>query len=447
MKNSKKQEIVFFPTHQATVNEMLPVAERIRNSTIYEPVFLITRKGKLTGLEEENLRKVYKVRELAGVADTKLFDFFRKMTRFSPRFFGEFINYYLDFRNCRKVAVKFLQVVEPAALLHLGDRSIGWETAFIKEAINRSIPSVILPFAYSHPVIAVWHREAKVDFENAYLAKGFFRKTVSVFKPSWLYCYQGKSYYFYPMTQALAAFFCGIMPDLPWVMAGGRADTVAAESALMRDLFIEQGVDKSKIEVTGKPSLDQMANDVTSFASESKLERQVLYSIPQYAEVGLSSWTEHKKMTEKVLKVLRSMDNVKVVISLHPRSRSSDYQKLADKYNAEISQKPAYDLLLNSDLVVCGASSIVLVALALKKMVLSLHYLTPNVSAMPEAERLLIINDMNDLADSVRTWESHMEQRANNIICVDEYWGLFDGKSTERVADLITREIEKNRKS
>ena len=116
--------------------------------------------------------------------------------------------------------------------------------------------------------------------------------------------------------------------EKPWIIGGGAAKLMAAESeAIKRDL-IEQGMDPKKIVVTGKPGLDAIAEQLQSVSRAEKRKalgipehaKVILCSIPQLAEHDLLPWDRHKQEMEFLFKTMTAT-GAYVLLSLHPKKR------------------------------------------------------------------------------------------------------------------------------
>lgn len=436
-----KKKILFFPTHMATFNEMLPVMERLKDYEDSLPYVVITRKGMISNRDLLNIKENYKLLNIDMWCRGKYFDgkgvsaLFLSMT---PSVVMEFIGNYRRYRKMNIIASSFLRDICPHAVALLGDRSLGWETAIVKQANRQNIKTVIIPFAYSHPVIAIWHR-LKKENNNRYMANKYTVLFLKCFFPNWLYCENEKHYLFYPLVESFAAKLCGVMPDKPWALTGGKAKIAAVESKYMCNVMIEAGVLPSKIVVTGKPSLDNVSHKL----QYGKIRNKIIFSVPQYAEQGMTSWEEHLTATDYILSCLVGLMDCVVIISLHPKSPRKRYDSLAKKHGVSISKLTIYDLLLEARLLVCGPSSMLFFALALDIHSISLNYLSlcSTSSPLPKSIYIKVMNDLEELAaflNASNFLNGYDYSPSKNNILNGSEWALLDGNCTARVASLIT---------
>lgn len=258
--------------------------------------------------------------------------------------------------------------------------------------------------------------------------------------------------FFHPAWTGLAAWCLGMMPKKPWIIGGGSATLMAAESeAIKRDL-IEQGMTPEKLVVTGKPGLDAIAEQLRTVRASEKRKalgipdgvKVILCSVPQLAEHDLLSWDRHKQEMEFLFQTMVAT-GAYVLLSLHPKSDRAWYQPLADGAGVHINDERIYQLLPVCDIFIATYSSIVAQAIALHKpsIVIDFYELqyplyadAPGVTVLRDREKFLpllknLLTDANLYDTYVRAQKDHGTE-----------WALLDGKNTERVIALVNRLIK-----
>lgn len=228
---------------------------------------------------------------------------------------------------------------------------------------------------------------------------------------------------------------------------------MAVESPHLHRMFIEQGVPEEKLVVTGKASLDQVFEAMQP-ASRSRIreelgippERRVLLcAVPQTAEHGTMSWTQHWQETQFLLATFARLNGVSVVLSLHPKSKPSDYRPFAERYGAILGKRRVYELLPNCDVFVAGFSSTVMQAVGLGKPAVVVDFFGLGFPAYEDLSGVIILRSRDKLRSTLVRLFSDAEyysvlaeaqrQRASD-------WVLLDGKCTERIAEELCRLIE-----
>ncbi|NPV85840.1 MAG: hypothetical protein HPY45_07505 [Anaerolineae bacterium] len=471
---SSKPKVVFIPLSDAMIPEMLPVARRLRGERKYEPVFLPAkiekfRLEKLQALEQEGYqivfpptpkKEVYTVTHLeTGFASRKL-SIWNSLISFV---------YHLTQPLIPRVVVKFLSAIKlqslqvneakrmldndnVAGLVLIGDRHLGWETAFIKAANLRGIPSLIIPYAYSTPIAAVRLRHTS-GYRDRFVRSSFLNWITSIIFPRWVYEYNGERLLFYQAHTSLAGWLTGTMPKNPWTIGGGKATRMAVESPVVYRQFLEQGISPEKMLITGKPSWDALYElltvnksfSPTSISDKEQRKRVVLLSVPHRGEHGLLSWERHWKEIDFLLSTLSHVPNTSVILSLHPISNPSNYEPLAQKYGATIGNEPYYKLLTICDIFVADKSSTILVAIGLAKPTILLGYLDQYQDFYESSPCVITIRAHGELKPTLEKlindtdYYSRVVEKQRQEVTD---WILLDGKCTERVVNELYRLIE-----
>lgn len=453
--------VVFLPLSKANFLEMLPIAKMMQSAGRLRPVFCLDSKraGLTSAVHMEKMEAIAPDGSLRTTSDTtapvrddnmatpspaaasrkQIFDLL-------PSLFRSLAVLYAELVRIRKLFAKHSDI---RLIIVAGDRNVGIETALIAEGNRKSIPSLIVPFAMSFPEAAAEPRLRIGQFQQKFGVHTLPRKLVRQCFPSWVRVHKGTSMFFHPVWTALAAWCLGIMPKKPWIIGGGAAKLMAAESeAIKRDL-IEQGMDPKKIVVTGKPGLDAIAEQLQSVSRAEKRKalgipehaKVILCSIPQLAEHDLLPWDRHKQEMEFLFKTMTAT-GAYVLLSLHPKSDRTWYQPLADATGASINDERIYQLLPVCDVFVATYSSIVAQAIALHtpSIVIDFYGLeyplyagAPGVTVIRDREKFLPL--LKQLLTDPALYQKHADAQKLH----GTEWALLDGKNTERVVALAER--------
>lgn len=147
-----------------------------------------------------------------------------------------------------------------------------------------------------------------------------------------------------------------ILPNSPWIPAGGRSDAYLVENDIVKNLYKKKGCEK-KIIVVG--SKDQ--NNIIKFSKKiiKKKNIQVALILTQWFEHNLMGLDAHRKRNEilcKSISYFNSKFKMDINLFLHPKQKSKDY-KWVKKYNINISKKKFSEGLPDIDLIFIGFSS------------------------------------------------------------------------------------------
>jgi hypothetical protein len=451
--------------------EMLPIAEKLAADQRYEPIFFIFRE-----ISENNIRLLHEVgirvigpREKAQLNSDDLANevsptitaedkarlvhrVIKTITKFVLSWFTvSYIWYLIKLKRQLTHAKRVIHSENIAAVLVMGDRHVGWETALIKAANDRNLLTIIVPFGMSDPKSDVEIRLRLPDVKQ-YMVSTLIEKLVGRVYPNWVKESGEHQMFFVPVGNALAAKTLGLMPDLPWTIGGGAAHRMAVESPKVLKTFLEEGIPLEKMVVTGKPSMDQIfermqvseKSGLTQELGISKGQKIILCSVPQLAEHKLLSWSEHWQEIEFLFSTLTKQQGVKVVLSLHPQSNPEDYQTLADQYGAVIARRRIYDLIPNCDFLVATYSSVVVQAIGCGKPTIVVDFYGLDYTYYDDEPGVVVIKQRETLAPEV-----------NRMICDREYydqmveaqiqrgpeWVLLDGMCTDRVVEELYKMI------
>ncbi len=428
--------ILFLPLSKGNLLEMLPVAKALPNA-----VFCLDKKvaplvsliGDIPVIKSDGSPLQEKQNPITDN---------RQPTTTKESIHSQlpsFVVGFLQMRSeCRRAKKLFESRNDIALVIVSGDRSIGIETAVIAQANKRNIPSLIVPFAMSFREAAAEPRLRSGPRGGQYAISNPLRYLLKLIFPSWIFIYKDTPLFFQPPYTALAATLLGIMPKAPWIIGGGAAKKMAVESGALRNQLLEQGMPADKMIVTGKPSLDDIAKQLTD-AKQENLEKVILCSVPNFGEHDLLPWDKHKEEMQFLFETLAAT-KAKVILNLHPRSDRSWYQPLADNAGLQISDERIYTLLPKADIVISSYSSVIAQAIALNKPSVVIDFYGFDYPVYNNAPGTVVLKDKTKLLP-------HFEQLLHDDsfygACVSDQkqrggeWAMLDGNNTSRVLNLI----------
>jgi len=365
----------------------------------------------------------------------------------------QIINKIAYYRHLVQVANKLLERESIVALVLIGDRHIGWETAFVKAANLRNIPSLILTISWSIPQGDARYRLMRPKIARERVIRTLPSRIVGKLFPGWVYTYEGKRLFFQPLDFSLSAWITGIMPRNPWAIGGGNATRMAVEGPFSYRLFRTQGIPEEKIVVTGRPGVDQVHEAMASayqYTIREELEipesgRVLLCSLPQLGEANILSWEQHWQEIELLLATFARLKDVSVVLSLHPKCNPADYQSLAERYCAILAKQRIYELLPVCDVFVSTLSSTVVQAIAIARPTVVVDFYGLGYHIYDDAPGVIIVRELEHLESTLARLFSdsqYYSQLADDQRQQTGEWTLLDGKCTERVVEELYKLIE-----
>jgi len=465
------QKILFVPIHGGSLLEMAPIAQKLVSDNTFEPVFFISsdiQERHLDLLDEKNFRKIHlncpqknDGREISQENLISSHDINKqKMMGLKKRVIKKllswvwfsFLFYFIKYARLLFNSKKLLSSEDVAGILVVGDRHIGWETALIKVANEWDIPTLIVPFDLSDPgsdAVGRFRKES-VDLYRASSNIGrIFRRRF----PNWVQETENGPLFFYPIGEALAAQLLGIMPEHPWSLGGGDAKRMAVESLNVYQNYLKEGIPSDKMEITGKPSVDQIYDQIQEMDGSTirdelgikSNQKMILCSVPQLAEHSLLSWEEHWQEIDFLFASLTGEPGVAFVLSLHPQSNPKMYQEIAGKYGAIIAPHRIYELIPICDFLVSTFSSVVVQAIGCGKPAIIVDFIGLNSPYFDQEPGVIVINERDRLIPTVKKLiydDASYQQLVESQIESSSKWILLDGKCTQRVVDLLYEMLE-----
>lgn len=452
--DNQKEYVLFVVLLKANLLETLPIAHALKKEARYEPLYFVESKARdllLPILLEEGFKAV----DPAGNLITTYSAIEKSATHESPQkssikkkvfsYMPLLVRYWLLLSSKKKRMQAFLKEYQNIrAIITIGDRHIGFETALISLGRACGIPILIVPFAMSFPQASAEPRSRLPDFKKKYGVYSLHAKVIALLFPRWVYRHKGKKIFFRPPLEAFAAFCLGMMPKNPWIIGGGNAVKMAVESEAVRSMLISQGMNEDKMIVTGKPSLDAIASLLSSIDCNvvrknlgiKNTERMILCSVPQLAEHDLLSWERHWEEMEFLFMTMAQQQNVKVVLSLHPKSDRKEYEPLAMRCGVTITTERIYDVLPACDIFVATYSSIVAQAIALKKPSIVVDFYDLDYPLYEDTPGVMIVKShevfKNIIGQLLEDGDVYAKV-VSDLKIQESHWAILDGHNTARV--------------
>jgi hypothetical protein len=252
-----------------------------------------------------------------------------------------------------------------------------------------------------------------------------------------------------PVIARLLVFSGWRIRVLDWGLGG--ADKIAAMGDFYKRLFISRGVPSSRIIVTGYPLLDDVSEETSSFNKSVIYERLRLRSTQKLAvlvtqpfvEDGIWSSTVRERLVKTVTEAFKHLENVQLLIKLHPREDMCTYEKIVGNQMPIFKDVNLHELLLASDVVLTVSSTVGLWALAYKKPLIILNFLSSGHSTLYR-EVAVMVNDPKELPTIVRTAISNSNESKVKLFLLDHVSKL-DGKASRRIAEQIIIMVSQTR--
>lgn len=258
-------------------------------------------------------------------------------------------------------AVEILQDVKPQIVIAGGDRHLGMELPFLKAAGDLGIPRVIPAVVVASDALELlFTRRGRFLYTRHWLSKRLF-DDLKQRHPSQVF----ESCLYYPpiVTEALSRF--GALPKNPWQMGTGLVDLYCVGTELARQRALAAGADPERVKTIGDVAFDivfrgsEMRSELRArLGSKYRLapqDRWIVCAVPQLAEQGTLSWSEHWRDIDLLVSAMADTGS-RVLLSLHPKMHRPDYVKYA-KGRVHLLEERLSEVLPAADLYVSTLSS------------------------------------------------------------------------------------------
>jgi len=233
-------------------------------------------------------------------------------------------------------------------------------------------------------------------------------------------------------------------------------DKMAVTGQMAKDIILKTcGVPSDKLIVTGSPVYDKLVNTDTFFSKDlicRKLDLDVNKKIVVFATENLSP-QKNGMMAKVVCKVMKNFPEVQFVIKVHPAEQDILlYESIARDVGRKcivVRDFDIHQILYVSDIVLLCFSTTGIEAMILKKPLIILcqfmekppvDYASEGAAIRTRTEQELK-KTIQELLENEQARESLAKNRDTYIY---KYAYIQDGKSTERVCDLIEDMIKQS---
>jgi hypothetical protein len=344
----------------------------------------------------------------------------------------------------RRLASLLCDEIEPAALVVIQDTLL-LERFLVREANRRGLGTLVVQWAFTFPQ-ALYDRLREIGRRTDTGTRGSGdpgrqtpRRRVSAS----------------PCLYALAQRLLGVKFDLVNSYGGGEARAFAVMGEVFREQFLAQGIRKERIEVTGHPLHDAAFIERSSRTAERAAELRARYELPPQARVIVYAtqpvlWRKvvtHEQLLENVRAIGRAVaalgPQFLLVIKLHPREKLEDYEPLAVSGLPirVIAEAEIAELIAPAEVFISSSSSTVLLAMMLDKPIVTVNFnQVPHFDYYEEVGGTLHAKSSDEAAGALRLAvfdESTRDRLAAERSAVLTRYARFDGRATERLADLV----------
>jgi hypothetical protein len=219
-----------------------------------------------------------------------------------------------------------------------------------------------------------------------------------------------------------------------------------------KDYFILNGVNDTKIIITGNPRLDDY--EIKGEEKKHSDEKIILYAPSDLIKNKIMGKNNVKKLIKDIFVATTSFQNMKLIIKPHVGENKNLYEDIAKQYNAkfEILDNDFQNLLFKSDILISNISTTVIDGISKGKPVI---IFLPNIDKITDEKTfprdlieknvVLYANDNKSLAEKINAILTGKFNALSNMrdLAIEDYFGPTDKKSTQRSIEHINNLLNK----
>ncbi|HAT1806326.1 TPA: hypothetical protein I8Y86_001969 [Legionella pneumophila] len=337
-------------------------------------------------------------------------------------------------------------------LLIVGEDGISSNACLIQAARSKKIPILDIPYGYGSYMDLENSLDQKSKNEELYHSDDGAGLAVKDKFPHWIK--KGK----FSGSILLNPYFILAREELqiklynPWTVHGGYANVLGAESKVMLNHYLKEGVQPKKLVLTGSPYCDYLKtcldlnNRNLETSNNHNLDNQKSILVcwpPSYhnERSKLCEFDTYEDLTSAVFKFLSQLKNVTVTINLHPAVQP-EFKNFVESFNINISTSYILDELVKHDIYISCYSSTVRWAIALGKPVINYDFYQFNLNEYDEAPGVLKVSKQEEF-EHVMKLVLEKDQYINEIQTsqkqISTDWGMIDGLNFERIYKEINK--------
>jgi hypothetical protein len=280
--------------------------------------------------------------------------------------------------------------------------------------------------------------------------------------PHWVRDWRGRKLIRMPWGRVLAMEWLGLAPPLPWVAGSGDADAIAVESEEMVRFYTDAGLPREQLVNTGSLTDDILAAAVQDAPVRKAalcrdlglpVERPLLLSaLPPDTLYMLGGrpqcdFQTYATLVEFWVRSLTAVQGWNIVILLHP-SVSYESMRYIEEWGVKIACQPTAEMVPLCDLYVTSVSSTIRWAIACGKPVVNYDVYRYHYEGFMHVKGVLYTEEQagfQELLQRLTTDIAFFQQTTQAQAQAAPNWGFLDGRSGQRMLELLDTLIENYR--
>jgi len=243
-------------------------------------------------------------------------------------------------------------------------------------------------------------------------------------------------------------------------MGHGESLKMAVAGDSCKNTLVSQGVDASRIVVTGQPRFDELFQknlneEMYLNLGIDKDKKTILLTHAHFVEAGMWTQEEEDMFLSSIIRASSKVPNSQLIIKLHPWQDINRYHRFLDKESKDIilcgEDTDIYALINLCDVLLTVLSTTALEALIVNKPVIIIDLFGGLGSPYVQSGAAISVSKKEDIAPAIKRaiyneeFGKKLAQARGKFVYDHAY--IQDGQASKRVADLIIRMAKEAKKA
>lgn len=352
-------------------------------------------------------------------------------------------------RHNKELAAQTKSIIQKykICLLIFAEDNVGYFTHIVsRTALRQGVSSVITPYTIAN---------ASEAAERFYSLSGYMVKAniknrlVGKIFPHWVFNFKGQELLRLSAGLIVGLEISGFGFQRPWVLNSDSSSVIAVENEHMLEYYRNEGIQEEQLVVTGA-----IYDDVLTRATLNKIslrkelyhkldltegQRLLLCALPPNQFPRECEFGDYASLVTNWMQTLASVQGWNVVVRPHPRQTQNDIAML-ECFGVKVTTLDTASLVPLCDLYVASVSATIRWAIACGKPVINYDVYQMKYNDYSEVKGVLTVYKHEDFTsimkrlttDAVFFGDVQRVQQADS-----QFWGILDGRSSERILKLL----------
>lgn len=303
---------------------------------------------------------------------------------------------------------------------------------FSSAAKNLNIKTLIFPFTIPNS-LEFLEQIKNIDIYK-YHGKLIHHRILKKYFLEWLILFENEYYFRAPIWQILALELLKIAPQTPWINYNEYLTTIAVENDFMYKHYINYGISKERLVLTGSLVDDKMF-EIVKYNNDTKSENSKLKIVCAFPPPQIHYNSNYNTYVDLVKDLIESfkplLNEHEIIFKMHPRVDKNTIELLKNN-GFIISDKETFEIIAECNVYIAFISATIRWALNLNIPILNFDIYNYNYNDF------LNIDNVHNVYN-IEQFRNKLNDIITNRKINDKLLNfILDGNSTYRINNLIT---------